>query len=89
MIETNHLMFGLIDNGVLAFCAVLGINLDDKFNYGKVNGALYGALFGNSFSDFLAGLGAYDSLTAIKITIGCLIVVPLVKIYYKYKLKGI
>jgi hypothetical protein len=65
----NHedLIFGLVDNGVLAFCAVLGINLDDKFKYGKVNGALYGSLFGNSFSDFLAGLGAYDLFSAFEV----------------------
>jgi|TARA_Y100000310_G_scaffold183554_1_gene183674 uncharacterized membrane protein len=80
----NDLLFGLIDNGVLAFCAVLGINLDEKFKYGKVNGALYGGLFGNSLSDFLAGLGAYDFFTSFKITIGCLIVVPIVWAYYKY-----
>ena len=80
----QHLLFGLIDNGVLAICAVLGINLDDKFKYGQVNGALYGGLFGNSLSDFLAGLGAYDYLIAFKITIGCLLVVPVVWAYYKY-----
>ena len=80
----EHLLFGLIDNGVLAICAVLGINLDDKFKYGKVNGALYGGLFGNSLSDFLAGLGAYDFLIAFKITIGSLLVVPVVWAYYKY-----
>ena len=82
MIENNYL-FGIIDNGVLAFCAIKGIDIDKKFGGIGLNGAIYGALFGNSISDFLAGLGAYDWLSAFEITAGCLIVVPFVWIYYK------
>jgi len=76
------IIFGLIDNGVLAICAVKGIDLDTKFNYGKVNGALYGALFGNSLSDFIGAVFDFGLGIAIKITIGCLIIIPIVKFYY-------
>ena len=87
MIENNYL-FGIIDNGVLAFCAVKGIDIDKKLFGGiGLNGAIYGSLFGNSISDFLAGLGAYNWLSAFEITIGCLIVVPFVWIYYSIKEK--
>jgi len=77
------LLFGMVDNGVLAYCAVKGIDLDAKFNYGKENGALFGALFGNALSDFLGALSdpSMDLGVMINITIGCLIVVPVVKVY--------
>ena len=51
----DGLLFGFIDNGVLAICALLGIDLDKKFAGKGINGALYGALFGNALSD---GIGA-------------------------------
>lgn len=81
------LLFGIVDNGVLAFCAVKGIDLDDKFNYGKVNGALYGALFGNALSDCMGALldPSMNLGVMLNITIGCLIVVPVVWTYYKYR----
>ena len=60
-----------------------GIDVDKKFGGVGINGAIYGSLFGNSLSDFLAGLGAYNWLSALEITIGCLIVVPFVWMYYK------
>ena len=82
---TDGLLFGIIDNGVLAYCAIKGIDLDSKFNYGKVNGALYGALFGNSLSDFIGALFDFGGLIALQITVGCLIVIPFVKLYYYIK----
>ena len=85
MIETGGYVFGFIDNGVLAVCAVKGIDLDARFNYGKVNGALYGALFGNSLSDFIGAVIDFGVPVALQITIGCLIVIPFVKLYYYIK----
>ena len=83
------LLFGMVDNGVLAYCAVKGIDLDSKFNYGKVNGALYGALFGNALSDCMGAMldPSMDLGVMINITIGCLIVVPVVKVYMLIKNK--
>jgi len=77
------LLFGMVDNGVLAYCAVKGIDLDAKFNYGKENGALFGALFGNALSDCMGAMldPSMDLGVMINITIGCLIIVPVVKLY--------
>ena len=40
-------IFGLIDNGVLAFATILGIDIDKYFKGSGVHGAIYGALIGN------------------------------------------
>ena len=61
------LVFGLVDNGVLAVCALYGIDLDQKFSGKGVNGALYGALIGNSISDFMGGV---FGITLIIIKVG-------------------
>ena len=41
------LVFGLVDNGVLALCALVGVDLDQRLSGKGVNGALYGSLLGN------------------------------------------
>tara|TARA_Y100001935_G_scaffold219676_1_gene193002 strand:- start:555 stop:851 length:297 start_codon:yes stop_codon:yes gene_type:complete len=81
--EENFLMpdgivYGLIDNGVLAFATLLGIDIDKYFKGTGVHGALYGALIGNSLSDFLGAIVDFPLMLAINITLGCLIVIPIV-----------
>ena len=71
-------IFGLIDNGVLAFATILGIDIDKYFKGSGVHGAIYGALIGNSLSDFLGAVLDFPLMTAINITLGCLIVIPVV-----------
>ena len=71
-------IFGLIDNGVLAFATMLGIDIDKYFKGSGVHGAIYGALIGNSLSDFLGAVLDFPLMTAINITLGCLIVIPAV-----------
>ena len=82
---TDGLLFGIIDNGVLAICSILGIDLDKKLSGSGVHGALYGALFGNSLSDFIGAVIDFGVPVALQITIGCLIVIPFVKLYYYIK----
>ena len=72
------LIFGLVDNGILAFTTLIGIDIDKYFKGSGIHGAIYGALLGNSLSDFLGALLDFPLMTAINITIGSLAVVPLV-----------
>ena len=60
-------IFGLIDNGVLAFATILGIDIDKYFKGSGVHGAIYGALIGNSLSDFLGAILDFPLMTAINI----------------------
>ena len=66
-------IFGLLDNGVLALCAMFGIDIDKKLGGSGVNGALFGALLGNTLSDFIGAI-ADPALRdqALGITAGCL-----------------
>tara|TARA_R100000750_G_scaffold52013_1_gene37177 strand:- start:10 stop:291 length:282 start_codon:yes stop_codon:yes gene_type:complete len=77
-------IFGYVDNGILALCAVLGINADKKLGGSGVYGGLYGGLIGNTISD---GVGALldPSMrdTVIGITTGCLEVFILVYVVIK------
>ena len=78
-------LFGVIDNLILAVGALFGIDLDKKLGGVGVNGAIYGALYGNALSDFLAGVWAYGFRSAFMIAIGCLIVIPFVYLYLYVK----
>tara|TARA_Y100001973_G_scaffold19932_1_gene29434 strand:+ start:15612 stop:16100 length:489 start_codon:yes stop_codon:yes gene_type:complete len=82
-------IFGLIDNGILAVLALLGIDLDRRLGGDGIYGALYGALIGNTLSDFVGAIT--DPVlrdNALGITTGCLEVLVLVYIglfiYDKY-----
>ena len=81
------ILYGLIDNGVLAFATVLGIDIDKYFKGSGVNGALYGALIGNSLSDFLGAIFDFPLLLALNITFGCLLVIPVVWFILLFKKK--
>ena len=72
------IIYGLIDNGVLAFSTLLGIDIDRYFKGSGIHGAIYGALFGNTLSDFLGAIVDFPHELAINITAGCLIVIPIV-----------
>lgn len=77
----DGLLFGIIDNGVLAVCALLGIDIDQKLAGRGVNGALYGALFGNALSDALGAILDFGLLMTFNIVLGCLLVIPAVWFY--------
>jgi|TARA_Y100000814_G_C12230999_1_gene368288 ABC-type enterochelin transport system permease subunit len=74
----DGIAYGLIDNGVLAFSTLLGIDIDKYFKGSGIHGAIYGALFGNTLSDFLGAIVDFPLELAINITAGCLIVIPIV-----------
>ena len=74
----NGIAYGFIDNGVLAFSTLLGIDIDKYFKGSGIHGAIYGALFGNTLSDFLGAIVDFPLELAINITAGCLIVIPIV-----------
>ena len=54
------------------------IDIDQYFKGSGVNGALYGALIGNSLSDFLGAIVDFPLMLALNITFGCLLVIPIV-----------
>jgi len=66
-------IFGLLDNGVLALCAIFGIDIDKRLGGSGIHGALFGALLGNTLSDFIGAI-ADPALRdqALGITAGCL-----------------
>ena len=46
-------IFGFVDNAVLIFGAVTGLEIEKYFKGSGVRGAVFGAAFGNSISDGL------------------------------------
>ena len=71
----DGLLFGIIDNGVLIFGAVFGLEIE-KLIPGRIRaggGGVVGAAFGNAISDYLAGLGEYGAGMALGVFLGCLI----------------
>ena len=81
----DGITYGLIDNGVLAFSTLLGIDIDKYFKGSGIHGAIYGALFGNTLSDFLGAIVDFPLELAINITAGCLIVIPIVWVILLFK----
>tara|TARA_R100000656_G_scaffold13924_1_gene14088 strand:- start:281 stop:562 length:282 start_codon:yes stop_codon:yes gene_type:complete len=78
-------VFGLFDNGILALCALFGIDMDKKLGGTGVHGGLYGGLLGNTLSDCV---GAYMDKSmpteqVIGITTGCFEIFILVLIGMK------
>mgnify|MGYP005649983973 CR=1 FL=1 len=78
--EYNYdgIVYGLIDNGVLGFSTLLGIDIDRYFRGSGIHGAIYGALLGNTLSDFLGAIVDFPLMLALNITFGCLLVIPMV-----------
>jgi hypothetical protein len=81
------LVFGIVDNGVLALCSLWGIDIDQKLSGKGINGALYGALLGNALSDFIGGVMDFSLLVSFNIAVGCLIVIPVVNIWLRFQQK--
>ena len=83
----DGILFGLIDNGILAFTTILGIDIDKYFKGSGIHGAIYGALIGNTLSDFVGALLDFPLAIAVNITFGCLAVIPVVWLYLQFKKK--
>mgnify|MGYP001166982046 FL=1 len=83
-------IFGLTDNLIVAISALLGIQLDKYFDGLGLQGAIYGALIGHTFSDVLAGYLDFGLSVSINMGLGCLTVlifVFLLDYFNIYKLK--
>ena len=77
-------IFGIIDNGILALVALLGIDLDKKLGGSGVYGGLMGALLGNAISDLVAAM--VDPSTqhlSVGVFAGCMYIVVLVFFYLR------
>ena len=70
--------FGLIDNGIVAFFALLGIEVEKYFEGFGAYGALYGALIGHTISDMVAGYTDFGTKIAINMGLGCFSIILLV-----------
>ena len=57
------------------------VDIDKYFKGTGVHGAIYGALIGNSLSDFIGAIVDFPVEVAINITLGCLAIIPLVWLY--------
>ena len=85
---TDFIIFGAIDNFVMLLGMLGGVSVEQYFpkKY-QVGSGFYGAVgagLGNSFSDFCGGLGAGNMELAIGSGLGCLIVLILIPVYFKF-----
>ena len=83
-IFTEGVWFGFVDNGILVFITLFGVNIERRLGGKGVYGALFGALIGNALSDLAAAV--IDPATrdiAAGIFAGCIYVVILAYIYVK------
>ena len=77
--------FGFIDNAIVAFFSLLGIQIEKYFEGLGAYGALYGALVGHTISDMVAGYSDFGMDVAINMGLGCFSVIILVTIYLYVK----
>tara|TARA_R100000687_G_scaffold62938_1_gene50914 strand:- start:215 stop:493 length:279 start_codon:yes stop_codon:yes gene_type:complete len=87
----EYIIFGFIDNSVMLCGALFGISIERKFSKKLQTGflgATLGAGLGNTFSDFLGGLGATNLELAFGSAIGCLVALILIPLYLTFKMKG-
>ena len=80
----EYIIFGIIDNAVMLSGAIFGISIERKFPKKLQNGfwgATVGAGLGNTFSDFLGGLGATNMDLAFGSAIGCIIALGLIPMH--------
>ena len=71
--------------------ALFGISIERKFSKKLQTGflgATLGGGLGNTFSDFLGGLGATNLELAFGSAIGCLVALILIPLYLTFKMKG-
>ena len=80
----EYIIFGIIDNAVMLSGALFGISLERKLPK-KIQtgylGATLGAGLGNTFSDFLGGVGATNMDLAFGSAIGCIIALVLIPMH--------
>jgi len=77
--------FGFIDNAIVAFFSLLGIQIEKYFEGFGAYGALYGALIGHTLSDMVAGYSDFGMDVALNMGLGCFSVIILVTIYLYVK----
>ena len=80
----EYIIFGIIDNAVMLCGALFGVSIEKKLP-AKLQtgflGATIGAGLGNTFSDFLGGLGATNFELAFGSAVGCLLALIIIPIY--------
>ena len=87
----EYIIFGIIDNAVMLSGAIFGISIEKKFPKKLQTGflgATLGAGLGNTFSDFLGGIGATNMDLAFGSAIGCLLalsIIPMHMLWIKRK----
>ena len=82
----DFVVFGFIDNAVMLAGALAGISVEKKLPKKLQTGflgATIGAGLGNTFSDFLGGLGATNLELAFGSALGCLLALFLIPCYVK------
>ena len=82
MIE--YIVFGIIDNAVMLSSALFGVSVEKRFPKKLQTGflgATVGAGLGNTFSDFLGGIGATNMELAFGSAIGCILALIIIPIY--------
>ena len=80
----EYIIFGVIDNAVMLSGALFGVSIEKKLPKKLQTGFLactVGAGIGNSFSDFLGGLGATNWELAVGSGLGCLLALVLIPAY--------
>ncbi len=80
----DYIIFGVIDNAVMLTSALFGVSIEKKFPKKLQTGflgATIGAGLGNTFSDFLGGLGATNLELAFGSAVGCLLALIIIPIY--------
>ena len=80
----EYIIFGIIDNAVMLSGAIFGISIERKFPKKLQTGfwgATVGAGLGNTFSDFLGGIGATNLDLAFGSAIGCLLALSIIPVY--------
>ena len=88
----EYIIFGIIDNAVMLSGAIFGISIEKKFPKKLQTGflgATVGAGLGNTFSDFLGGIGATNMELAFGSAIGCLLalsIIPMHRLWIKRKI---
>ena len=82
----DFVVFGFIDNAVMLAGALAGISVEKKLPKKLQTGflgATIGAGLGNTFSDFLGGLGATNLDLAVGSALGCLLALFIIPFYVK------
>ena len=84
----DYIIFGIIDNAVMLSGALFGVSIEKKLPKKLQTGflgATIGAGLGNTFSDFLGGLGATNLELALGSGAGCLISLVIIPIFLAIK----